>query len=162
MTERLNKIFSIRGLFVFYWAMLWLMNGLDKFLNRKNLSFFTWFGKDRTEQFSEYFDKVALPDAWIEPLLIGTGIWELLVALPFILVFGALVFRGYFDEAKFRIGMFLGGVTFTGFCFFDIIFGDRAELLEHSTFLVLIGVTYVIVMSGRDYVGDSRDPLSVR
>ena len=41
-------------------------------------------------------------------------------------------------------GMFWGAAIFTGFSFFDVIFGDRAELLEHGTFMILVLVCYKI------------------
>ncbi|MGB1360777.1 MAG: hypothetical protein ACPG8V_01530 [Alphaproteobacteria bacterium] len=47
----MKKYFTIANLVIFHWAMYWLMNGLDKFFNRMDFGIFTWYGKDRSNQF---------------------------------------------------------------------------------------------------------------
>jgi len=141
MIERINKFVSISSLLVFYWAMYWLMNGLDKFLNRTDLGLFAWHGKDRTEQFTNYFSNSALPVKWIDGLLYFVGIWEILIFLCLVKSLVSIPRLSRLDYPWFEIGMKLGLITFIGFSFFDVIFGDRAELLEHGTFLILVVLT---------------------
>ena len=45
MLAKINQIFSMRNLLIFYWLIFWLMNGLDKFLNRTDMHLFVWHGK---------------------------------------------------------------------------------------------------------------------
>lgn len=144
------RYFNMTNLFIVYWANFWFMNGLDKFLNRQDLNIFTWYGKDRSTQFGGYFDKTSLPDAWMHPLLYLTGVWEILVAIPLYIVLYKTITLRHLDQKNFDLGMFWGGATFVGFAFFDIIFGDRAELWEHGTFLILVGVAYVMVMKFKE------------
>ena len=138
---------SFSRLFIFYWAMFWLMNGLDKFLNGKQVLFFTWYGKNRDMQFGDYFMKISVPESWLQPLLYLTGVWEILIFIPLAITLFEHVRYSKLDVQWFKISMFWGGATFVAFAFFDIIFGDRAELLEHSTFLILTGVTYHLVLT---------------
>jgi len=135
---RINETLSMSNVLVVYWAIYWLMNGLDKFLNRKDLGIFTWYGKDRTEQFSGYFSNSAIPESWINSLLYLVGFWEILIFLCLAKSLSTLMRHSQFDTEWLKLGMNLGAITFVIFSFFDVIFGDRAELLEHGTFLILV------------------------
>ncbi len=149
MIPKINGFFTMSRLFVFYWATLWLLNGLDKFLNRRDLGIFTWFGKNRFEQFKGYFSDTELPESWIQPVLYLSGIWELLVFIPLAAVLWVQIYRSRLHEEWFKLGMFWSGATFVVFCIADVVFGDRAELLEHSTFLILAVVSYQLVLNDR-------------
>lgn len=151
MDKKINQSSPLANLFVVYWAMYWLMNGLDKFLNRRDLGLITWHGKDRSEQFGSYFSLCDLPEQWIKPLLYIVGIWEGIIFVILAAVLWLQFFYSYFDEKLFKIGMYWGAATFIAFSFFDVIFGDRAELLEHATFLILIAVTYHLVLGNRAF-----------
>jgi hypothetical protein len=122
--------------------MFWLMNGLDKFLNRQNLDVFTWFGKDRTVQFGGYFEKTGISDGILLPLLYITGVWELILAIPFIIALCCFTKK---NAELLKTGFFWSGATFVGFAFFDVIFGDRAELWEHGTFFILVISSFIVV-----------------
>ena len=147
MKVNTSQLFSIPNLMIIYWAMYWIMNGLDKFLNRQNLGFFKWHGKDRNDQFSGYFNNTGIDTFWIDPLLYLVATWELAIAVPLILTLWIQVFSARFDVLYFKLGMSCGVLTFIIFSFFDVIFGDRAELLEHGTFLILIVVSYQLVLN---------------
>ena len=144
--DKWTKIFSFSNVILFYWFSFWLMNGLDKFLIQKSLLFFTWYGKDRNEQFTLYFQRIDLPESWVNPLLYVVAIWELAIAFPFLATLWIQISSSRFSKVWFELGMSLTAMTFIIFCLFDIIFGDRAELLEHSTFLILVCVTYQLVL----------------
>ena len=146
MKVKVSRLFSMPNLLILYWAIYWIMNGLDKFLNRQELGFFSWHGKDRTAQFSGYFNNTDIPLFLIDPLLYLVGTWEILIAIPLVISLWVQVFKSSFDMAIFKFGMSCGAVTFIIFSFADVIFGDRAELLEHGTFLILIAVTYHLVI----------------
>jgi uncharacterized membrane protein YjfL (UPF0719 family) len=125
-----------------YWFVFWLMNGLDKFMHGTGVSLadrplFTWFGKDRTEQFTKYFDRLDLPHDGIAPLLGTCGSLELGVALLFAL---AIVDRRRF-EAWLGAAFAASALLFLVFSVFDVVAGDRAELLEHGTYLGVVFVT---------------------
>ncbi len=140
----LGRWLTIGNLAVFHWAMYWLMNGLDKFLNRTELGLFTWHGKDRNPQFGGYFENTALPEHLIQPVLVFTGIVELLVFIPLAMVLAGVVSSGTVSRRAFEAGFFWGAAIFTGFSFCGVIFGDRAELWEHGTFLVTLLACYMV------------------
>ena len=143
--NQLSHLISMRMLVVVYWFIFWLMNGLDKFLNRHSLGIFDWWGKDRGEQFSNYFKNIDVSEAFIQPLLIITGIWELGIAALFI---WALIKKQHLlKEATLALnwGFFFSGLTFIIFSFADVIFGDRAELREHGLFLAILWVSATVL-----------------
>ena len=133
---------AVNGIALGYWAVFWVMNGLDKFLNRSDIGWINWHGKDRSEQFGEYFSRLDLAPGAIDGLLVFTGLWEFLVALPLIAALAALVTRPASELAQSMIywGYFLTGLTLIGFSAFDVVAGDRAELREHGLYLALMFV----------------------
>lgn len=133
--------------FCLFWALFWLLNGVDKFLCGRNLGLFVWHGKNRMEQFTGYFERLHFPLELIQPLLWLTGIIEIAAAVPFI---WCLVKYGRggisLDPAGLTAmhkALFISLIVFLGFISFDIIVGDRAELLEHSTYLIVIAVGFI-------------------
>lgn len=129
-----------------YWLAFWAMNGLDKFLNRTDLGAFTWYGKDRSAQFSEYFERLGWAPEAIPPLLAWTGAWELAIALPLAMGLG-LVITGRWATRRIRLidwGFVLSAVTLIGFSVFDVVAGDRAELREHGLYLALLMICWLI------------------
>lgn len=140
--EGILRLATIGNLSVAHWAVYWVMNGLDKFLNRTDLGLFTWYGKDRSEQFSTYLANTELPAGMLDGLLYVTGVLELLVAVPLFLTLIALVRGEGVSRRIFEFGFFLSAAIFSGFSFFDVIIGDRAELWEHGTFLIGLLLCY--------------------
>lgn len=135
------------GYIVFaYWFLFWLLNGMDKFMHGASVSIgdaplFTWFGKDRNEQFAKYFDRLDLPHEGIAPLLGTCGVIELGVAILFALAF---VGQRHFEQ---RSGAAFAAcaLMFVGFSVWDVVAGDRAELLEHGTYLGVVFITAAFV-----------------
>lgn len=131
---------------LFYWFVFWLLNGVDKFMHGANVSIggmmlFTWFGKDRGEQFGKYFDRLGLSHDGIAPLLSFCGLVELGVALLFA---GALLSVRNF-EAWLGAAFAACALMFVGFSVWDVVVGDRAELLEHGTYLGVVFITGVFL-----------------
>lgn len=150
----MNQKNHLSSLLIFYWLMFWLMNGLDKFYNRQSFSLFTWYGNDRNPKFTMYFDRIALSEEWVNPVLYLVGVLEIAIAI--FLAISLWFYKTNFSKDKkldkkwFKIGMLWGGATFVGFTIIDVILGDRLELLEHSTYLILICVTYQLVLNNVD------------
>lgn len=131
-----------------FWLLFWLLNGLDKFFYRSTLGLFNWHGKDRTEQFTGYFTSLGFPQAPIGDILACTGVIEIIVALPFAITLPNLLSA---TPMKFERGLrqlqralAIALTIFLGFISFDVIAGDRAELLEHSTYLAVIAATLLV------------------
>jgi hypothetical protein len=129
-----------------YWTVFWLLNGLDKFMHGETVrlggsAVFMWFGKDRSAQFASYFDRLSLPQAAIAPLLNACGAIEVFVAL----LFAAAIVTARDFERRSGVAFAACALMFVGFSVWDIVVGDRAELLEHGTYLgvVFISAAYV-------------------
>ena len=80
---------TVGNLALVHWAVYWIMNGLDKFLNRTDLLLFRWHGKDRLDQFSGYLTNTDISTFWVKPLLYFTGLIEFIVVVPLILLLRA-------------------------------------------------------------------------
>jgi hypothetical protein len=125
-----------------YWFLFWLLNGLDKFMHGAAVTLagtplFTWFGKDRAEQFGKYFDRLDLPAHGIAPLLGFCGILELGVAGLFAMaLLGTRQFEAWLGGAFAACAL-----MFISFSAWDVVVGDRAELLEHGTYLGVVFIT---------------------
>lgn len=145
MENRYSRIVAVGA--ALYWAVFWLMNGLDKFLYGRNLLLFRWHGKDRADQFGAYFERIGIPDFLAEPVLIFTGVWEIALGLVFLAIVYRIV-RGSRPLAVLRmmsLGTAASILTFIGFSTFDVVSGDRAELLEHGAYLILVLVSWLAV-----------------
>lgn len=146
----MNKInnSNLTVYFALFWLIFWLFNGLDKFLYQTDIGLVTWYGKDRGWQFLTYITNMQLSIDFVGPILRFAGVWEVLVSL----FFGAFIWFQLFnkDQSKnknlklYDLAMKISMLTFIAFCAFDIVVGDRAELLEHSTYIGIVGVSYLV------------------
>ncbi|MBP6010837.1 MAG: hypothetical protein KBA31_01310 [Alphaproteobacteria bacterium] len=125
-----------------YWFVFWLLNGMDKFMHGATVAaggtpLFVWFGKDRGEQFGKYFERLDLPTEGIAPLLATCGVLELGVAVLFgMALLGTRMFEVWLGAAFAACAL-----MFVGFSAWDVVAGDRAELLEHGTYLGVVFIT---------------------
>ena len=123
-----------------FWFLFWLMNGLDKFLFRTDLNFITWWGNDRFEKFSSYFEKINISTAYIAPTLLCAGVVEIAISVVFI---GSIIALLKGSKDVFKLGIACSIICFIGFIIFDIIVGDRLELWEHSNYLGILLISYI-------------------
>lgn len=134
---------------VIFWFFFWGLNTVDKFIPKPT---FLWVGKDRLSQFVDYFATIGMYHQSI-PLLtfIGVTVVEFAATILFFLA-AWFLFQKKSIKAK---GYFLGGVTvsFGVFIFFtlgDQVFGDRVELLEHSTYIGVLLISWFAYASFGD------------
>lgn len=143
---------------IVYWLLFWLANGLDKFLNNTNLGPITWWGKDRTEQFTAYFSLMDLPEKWTEVVLLSLGVWEIYIAILFLSCGICIILQGrqliFWRLARY--GFFLSAVTFTSFSVFDILAGDRFELMEHNIYMGMAVLSWFVFAYRRDRMGGQQ------
>ena len=136
------------------------MNGMDKFLNGRDLVLFRRFGYDRTSRFGDYFNRVDLPEEWVNAVLYAAGTWEIVLSLSF-LASGWFCFRKSDEQKRWNslmLGLSMGAFTFIGFSVFDVISGDRVELLEHGTYLGMIILSEFIIIYLRDRTVENSLP----
>ncbi len=147
MMEMRKALSSLGFLALGYWCMFWTLNGLDKFLNRTDIGLLTWYGNDRDEKFAMYFDRLGMSDSAVNPVLMFAGVWELAAAAVCLIAMIAFYKGAPMAEKmeKANQAIIISAITFIGFCIFDVVVGDRAELLEHSTYIGVVIVSYILL-----------------
>jgi len=131
-----------------YWFTFWALNSLDKLLNGTDLGLFTWYGKDRTHQFIIYLERLGWTQDLYMPLMLYISVIEMLIALVFLWAILVIFHVQDPKHRKFQVSIklpiILSLLCFIGFSIWDIVTGDRAELLEHETYLIALCTTYII------------------
>ena len=113
--------------------VFWLLNGLDKVFNGK-----AWYGVTRNELFIEYFARFRLPSWTALAALHGFALWETALGV----MFAAGLF-GDHRRPAIRIAAFQGSLwLFACFIACDILLGERGELWEHCTYIMLLVITF--------------------
>jgi len=170
MIEKLNKLFSGITIIITFWGLFWLLNGLDKFFNgsfQPNLESFStktvlvspdlknkiiyeshpmetvgWFGVNRDSKMIGYFNRLGINKQIALTCLYFLASLEILIGLGFIYALFSKENRNKIVRFTFKISM----AVFFGFSIMDILFGDRMELWEHGTFLILATIHYVYIL----------------
>ena len=146
----------ITAVVIVFWFFFWVLNGLDKFFARQDVVFVHWWGNHRVEKFTMYFDRLALDPAFVEATLVFAGVVEFAAAAFFAWAAVKLV-RGEPGVAyRTDLAIAVSIVVFLGFTIFDVIVGDRAELLEHSTYIGVLLVSFLAV-SAESFFRHLRD-----
>jgi len=136
-----NRI--IRGGVIIFWLLFWLLNSVDKVIGKETALF---VGKDRLAQFVNYFESIGVTGLAVpQGTLIFVSVLEF-IALVYLVLALVYYFKG--DKKKTR-NMFFFGILFSliVFSFFaigDQIFGDRVELLEHSTYWISLVISWFV------------------
>lgn len=124
-----------------YWAAFWLMNGLDKVFNGPN-----FFGITRDAKFADYFARIGLPEPVAMAALQGICVYEIALGVLFFVVLFGRTRWGAFDPTRLNlIALELSLALFVFFTLGDVLFGDRAELWEHSCYIALAILSYLVV-----------------
>ena len=124
---RLDERLSTVRLLLAFWLGFWLLNGLDKFFNDP---FF--FGVTRDAKFVDYFARLGLGAPVALTSLYTCAVAELILSA----LFAVALWAGSAVLARLALKGSL--LVFFTFSMADVLFGDRAELWEHATFLVLV------------------------
>lgn len=130
----------INGGLIIFWSLFWLLNVIDKFATEATLF---WVGKDRMGQLTEMFASIGV-DANVAMLALTVVTFLEVIAATFAL--SGLYY--YFKKDKknersmFFWSIFTGLIIFSFFAIGDQIFGDRVELLEHTTYWVALIVSW--------------------
>lgn len=133
-----------------FWAGFWLLNGLDKFFRPTGevireanpVLVQGWFGIDREDKFRDYFSKLHLEELAM-PSLYGFGMVEIILGATFV----AILLRPGTPAMVYRLAFKMSILLFFIFSMGDILFGDRMELWEHGTFMILTLLTYQLYLS---------------
>lgn len=148
-----------------FWAVFWGLNGFDKFLNgtsAPNTAVTSgvildqdgsvayrihptqpigWYGVTRDPKFIAYFKTLHLPKEAALTALYAIGVVQLLLCALFLALL--LQARGICAEELLpRVAFKASVMVFYVFIVGDILFGDRMEVWEHGTYLILTFVTW--------------------
>jgi hypothetical protein len=131
--ERINDHIRSRNILAAFWSAFWLLNGLDKFFNHE---FF--FGVTRDEKFIGYFARLNLsPELALTSLYIFAVV-EVILGLAFLSILLNKNIPQVINRLTFKGSMLL----FFAFSIGDILFGDRMELWEHGTFMIMTIISF--------------------
>lgn len=109
------------------------------------------YGVNRNSKMITYFEGIHLPKEVALMALYGFAVIEIILGLMFLALFFWSLFpekkkdneKGMFADRTVHRLAFKGSIlVFVFFSVGDILFGDRAELWEHGTFIVLCLITY--------------------
>jgi len=137
----------VENLLFSFWCMFWTLNGLDKFFNgipkEDEWGSYAkgWFGTNRDDKFVHYFDRLDLPEEAALCSLYGFAVLEIILGIAFF----TLLFKRtpkVIHRTCFKASLILFIAFMTG----DILFGDRMELWEHGTFMVLVIITFQLYL----------------
>ena len=170
MLSKINNLISGITVIIVFWGLFWLLNGLDKFyngVNTPNLESFStksvlvspndrstilyevhptepmgWFGVNRDAKMIGYFNRLGLSSNIAIFNLYFIACIEILVGLGFLYDIITKERKYALVRFMFKISM----VIFFGFSIFDILCGDRTELWEHGTFLLLATIHYIYIL----------------
>ncbi len=132
-----------------FWSVFWLLNGLDKFFNGTPATgpfgpkTVGWFGVNRDAKFIDYFSRLHLPEELALAFLYGFAVVEIAVALMFLWI----LLRPRVSTLVHRLAFKMNMLIFFAFSTGDILFGDRQELWEHGTFMILTLMTYQLYLA---------------
>lgn len=131
--EKINDLLRSRTILAAFWSAFWLLNGLDKFFNHE---FF--FGVTRDEKFIGYFARLNLPPELALTNLYVFAVIEVILGLAFLTILLNKNTPQVFNRLTFKGSMLL----FLAFSVGDILFGDRMELWEHGTFMIMTIISF--------------------
>lgn len=131
----------IRGGIILYWFTFWLLTTIDKVIPNTT---FLWAGQDRLAQYTDFFLSLGVPGNFLPytVFIIITSIEAIIFLLYGIALFN--FFRGNFKKAHiyFFYGTVFGLIIFSISSIGDQMFGDRAELLEHTTYWISLIISW--------------------
>jgi len=127
--DKFDRLVTTRGILIAFWSVFWLLNGFDKFFNLE-----TFFGVSRDLKFIEYFARLGLPSGPALTTLYVFAIFEIIIGLGFLYELIRKETGPAVNHFNFKASLLM----FFAFSIGDILFGDRQELWEHATFMVLV------------------------
>ena len=170
MLSKLNVSIPAITVITAFWGLFWLLNGLDKFYNGQNApnleSFSTkgvmvapdnrqeiiyeyhptepigWFGVNRDAKMIGYFNRLGIDKNIALFSLYFIACIEILVGLGFL--YDVITRQRQYDLVRFMFKISM--IIFFCFSIFDILCGDRMELWEHGTFLLLATIHYIYIL----------------
>jgi len=89
-----------------------------------------------------YFERLGINKSIALGSLYSIAVLEILIGIGFLFA----LFAGEKQHDIVRLTFKISMGIFLGFSIFDIICGDRTELWEHGTFLILATIHYIYIL----------------
>jgi len=114
-----------------------------------------WFGVNRDAAFGAYFEQLGISYEISQVILYGFAAVEVLLGIIFLYIFirSILNIKAEYTRSTLfgtrtlhRLTFKVSTLIFVFFCFGDSMFGDRMELWEHATFLLLLLISYFLFL----------------
>ncbi len=140
--ETINERITTTSIMLAFWAVFWLLNGFDKFFNSQY-----FYGVTRDPKFIEYFARLNLPGDVSLITLYTIGIVEIILGFSFLYTLLYSKNRSLVSMLNFKLSLLI----FVCFSIGDILFGDRTELWEHGTYMILV------IVSSSFYLHQEKD-----
>lgn len=178
LLERLDQRCTVAVLVLSFWALFWALNGADEFFNGSSapnlavtsgvaldaasgapafkvhpLQPIGWYGVSNAARFVAWFDQLGLPAGAALAVLYLLSAAQLAVAALFVwLVVRAVRREPPAASRRPHHAAFLASAAlFVLLCVLDILFGERAELWQHGTYLALVLLSYELWLSADRY-----------
>lgn len=141
--EKYNSLLERRviqfGITVF-WILFWLFNVIDKFIGQTKF----FLGTDRLSQFTEYFSSIGIEDIRIvNAFLNAVTVIEITALILALFSFFSLVVGQHIKARRYFFwATFTGLALFSLFTIGDQVFGDRHQLLEHTTYWIALIISW--------------------
>lgn len=138
---KIDKGTVIRLGVVSFWMLFWLFNVIDKFITNAG---FLWVGKNRLAQFTEYFSSIGIENSNVAlGFLSFVAVAEFIAFILMAMSVWYLIARNEKkSDSAFFWGSFMGLTIFSLFTIGDQVFGERHELLEHTTYWMAIIISW--------------------
>lgn len=135
MPSKVKSDIAVQGGIIVFWMVFWLFNAIDKVVLEP---VFLWFGENWVEHFVAHFASIGVKNSYV---LFGTlAIITVIEFTASLLMVLALFYLMKGNEQKSRdmffYGILVSLILFSLFIIGDNIFGERSELLAHSTYWI--------------------------
>lgn len=127
-----------------FWFLFWALNALDKFCAQQHFGLIRWWGNHRVEKFGMYFERLDISANHVTATLVFAGIVEFIAAGFFAAALYDLAREKRDPMQRISQAIAVSIIIFIGFEIFDVLVGDRAELLEHSTYVGVLFLSYLV------------------
>ncbi|MBV9706291.1 MAG: hypothetical protein JO125_02645 [Chloroflexi bacterium] len=142
--QKINARLTSRSLLLAFFAIFWLLNGFDKFLDRYPF----WFGAVHGVSLTDYFAHIHMPAQIALIILYSMGFLEMLLGMCFI---SSLLISRSLRLLLSQISLKASILMFCLYSIGDILFADRADMLEHGIYVtpIIISLAFFLWKDSR-------------
>jgi len=173
LIKNFSNFISLCFILLVFWFCFWFLNGLDKFYNGKfepmvengleksvlvdnvtgqithkqyGYEVNGMFGGNRNAKMTTFFERIGMSKDVAMFSLYTIAVVEIFLASLFFIAVILFITKHHKESrVMYELGFKLSLMLFLVFTVGDILFGERIELWEHCTFMVLILLSYKMI-----------------